>query len=337
LNSGPWGADLCVVTGCDFKFLPGFFALFNSAIMNGFSGRFKLLIPDDTDSTAVPRHDQLDVLTYRADPTLFGPAAKLGLLPELPAGRYVMLDADFIVERPCEYLLKPIEVGLLVSTEPQPKYDDYDVFVFHQCTALGLPLTLPAYAYINAGFLGFQIPRDLPLLKGYATFTATHLKGVFNVCDHACFKFPEQDVLNMLVRKYRAEGGHVFSISPKVMELGAYDDSMRNRPFPHTRQTGLKPPDRIKYFIHGASLRRPWLPRNARRGWRQTIASSLEDRGVVSAYRRLVKRVTSYERAWAYYACADDRPIPVSRWADRHGFVGHKHALWRASYGVEPD
>ena len=337
MTARSWGDRLTLIAGADFKFLPGFFALFNSALMNGFSGRVRLLVPETTDTSSIPPHPQLEVTAHRADPKLFGPARKLHVLPTLPAGQYLLLDADFIIERPCGYLLEPIDAGLLVSTEPESKYDDHDVFTFHQCTLLGLPADLPSHPYVNAGFLGFEIPRDLPLLQDYSTHTARHLQGISGVCEPACFRFPEQDILNALVRYYRAGGGRVFSVSPKTLELGAYDDSLRHRPFPHDRQTNLAPPDRIKYFIHGAALRRPWLPRTEVPTLAGRVASLLEDNGVAATYRSLSGRLTSYERAWAYYACGDDRPIPVAAWADRHGFAGHKHLLWRAAHGLRPD
>lgn len=334
MTPGQWGADLTIVSGCDTRFLPGFFALFNSALMNGFVGRFKLLVPDDTDVSSVPSHSQLDVVSYRPDADVFVAATKLRLLPELPAGRYLLLDADFIVERPCGELLQPIGAGLLVSTESESKYDDHDVFVFHQSNALGVPTDLPAHPYVNAGFLGFELPRDLAMLREYAALTATHLKGVAKVGDHAWFKFPEQDILNILVRKHRALGGQVFSVSSRALEIGAPADSMRDRPFPHSLQTDVAPPDRIKYFIHGASLRRPWLPPTPRWGIAGALASAIETHGIAAIYRKLGGRMTPYERAWAYYACAAGGPIPVRSWADWHRFTGHTHRLWRAAYGV---
>jgi hypothetical protein len=334
LNSGAWGADLSIVTPCDTRFLPGFYALFNSALMNGFGGGFKLLLPDGADTSSVPNHPQLELLRYSADTDVFAAATKARSLLGLPTGRYVMLDADFIVERPCGDLLNAIDAGLLVSTEAEPKYDDYDVFVFQQSVALGISPDLPAHPYVNAGFLGFQVPRDLPLLREYATLTTTHLKGSAKVGDDAWFKFLEQDILNILVRKYRAEGGRVLSISSRTLEIGPGDESMRDRRFPYTRQHDRTPPDRIKYFIHGASLRRPWLRRSPRPGMVNTIAVTMEDHGVAAMYRKLCGRLTAYERAWAYYTCTDDCPIPVRHWADRHRFTGYQHALWRAAYGV---
>jgi hypothetical protein len=334
LNSGPWGADLAIVTPCDTRFLPGFFALFNSALMNGFAGRFKLLLPEGADTSSVPSHPRLDLLRYRADADVFAAATKAQSLVGLPAGSYLMLDADFIVERPCGDLLKAIDAGLVVSTEAESKYDDYDVFVFHQSVALGVSPDLPAHQYVNGGFLGFQVPRDLALLREYGALTADHLKGSAKVGDHVWFKFLEQDVLNILLRKYRADGGRVFSLSSRTIEIGPGDESMRDRPFPYTRQRNRMPPDRIKYFIHGASLRRPWLPRGPRRDLASRIAATMEDHGVAAMYRKLGGRLTAYERAWAYYACANDCPIPVRHWADRHGFTAYQNPLWRAAYGL---
>jgi len=335
LTAGAWGGDLTIVTGSDPRFLPGFFGLFNSALMNGFGGRFILLMPDGSDSSSVPNHPQLELVKYRPDAEVFGAAAKLPLVAGLPAGRYLMLDADFIVERPCGDLLKPIEAGVVVSTEPEGKYDDHDVIVFHQAAALGISADLPAHPYVNAGFLGFQIPRDLPLLQEYASLTATHLKGVAKVGDHPWFKFPEQDILNLLIRKHRAASGAVFSISSKALEIGPGDETMRGRPFPYTKQDNRTPPDRIKFFIHGASLRRPWLTGRAGNGLAGSIAMAMEDHGIAALYRRAGRRLTSYERAWAYYVCAPGCPIPVRHWADRHRFTGYQHPLWRAAYGVD--
>jgi hypothetical protein len=333
INTGEWGHDLTLVAGCNRSFLPAFAGLFNSALLNGFQGRTTLLLPDGIEAS-LPRHPRLDVVTYRARPGLFQPAQKLASLADLRSGKYLLLDADFIVERPCGYLVAPLDAGLLVSTEPEPKYDDYDVFVYHQSAALGFTGDLPPYPYVNAGLLGFMLPRDAEFLREYADLTATHLDGVHGVCDHPCFKFPEQDILNVLIRRARAAGRPVWSISPKVLELGAYNDSMHDRPFPHSRQGDLRPPDRVKYFIHGASLRRPWLSRPAPNGARERLIAMTEPLGVPAIFRRLRGRLHSYERAWAYYACSEDRPIPISAWAGPHRFRGHQHWLWRKAHGL---
>jgi hypothetical protein len=334
IDRGEWGHDLTLVVGCDRAFLPGFAGLFNSALLNGFQGRAILLVPDDIDAASVPRHPRLDVVTYRAARGLFQPAQKLASLADLKPGKYLLLDADFIIERPCGGLVAALGAGLLVSTEPEPKYDDYDVLVHHQCAALGFTADLPPYPYVNAGLLGFVLPRDAGFLREYADLTAAHLQGVRGVGDHPFFKFPEQDILNILVRRARAAGRAVLSISPKVLELGAYHDSMHDRPFPHTKQRDLRPPDRVKYFIHGASLRRPWLSRPPGGGTRARLIAMTEPLGVPAMFRRLRGRLHSYERAWAYYACSEDRPIPISTWADPDQFHGHRHWLWRKAHGL---
>jgi hypothetical protein len=324
-----WGHDIRILAGCDERYLPGFFALVNSAISNGFQGKFTLLVNDEFDIVLLPKQAPFEVLRHERDATIFQPAEKLGVLPNLPPGKYLLLDTDFIVERPCGAMLEPIESGLLVSTEPQPKYDPWDVVFWQQCKQLGFPTDLPYYPYINSGFLGFMLPRDRDILENYAALTRRHLKGVFSVFSHDFFMFPEQDILNLLVRKSLAKGNQVFSVSPRALEIGAPDDLGFSRAFPFESQKNNFPKDQIKYFIHGAALRRPWLEAT-----RPGCKGKAEASGILPLRRKLLKRLTPYERAWAYYSCSPNMPITVESWAETYGFSAHKNPLWRLAFDL---
>jgi len=324
-----WGKDICLLAGCDAAYLPGFYGLVNSARANHFAGRIILLASETFDRGQLPDSEEFEVLTHPENPTIFGPAEKLAALPGLPSGKYLLLDTDFLIERPCAELLEPIDAGLLVSTEIDPKYEPFDTFVYQQCKALGWSSVPAAYPYLNCGLIGFQMPRDRDLMRAYAEETARCLVGVKKVFSHPWFLFPEQDIFNLLVRRSLAEGKQVFSISPRSLELGFPDGHMFDRRFPHVADSTPYPKDQTKYLIHGASLRRPWLTVKEA-GWK----GMLERTGVLPWRRNLRGKMTPYERAWAYFACSPGMAIPVECWAEKYRFTAHRQPLWRRAYGL---
>jgi len=325
-----WGFDICILSHASNSYLPGIYALFNSAISNGFKGEFKVIISDDLDPANIPAHPQLSIITYTDEKDLYFVVSRMSTILSLASGNYLWLGADFIIERPCGDILKSLQEGIIVSTEPEPKYDVYDVFFYSQCKELGLPLNLPPYPYVNADFLAFSLPRDKSLLENYVYFSQAHLKGITKVCEHPCFQFVEQDILNLVIRKGIQDGCNVFSISSKNIEFSSFSTYMQDRPFPFTDQKYFLPPDRIKYFIHGAALRRPWLKPSKSSSIKKSVINFLEPYGVGAWYRK----PKPYERAWAYYACSEDMPIPVSAWAEKHSFTSHKNWLWRKAHGL---
>jgi hypothetical protein len=331
-SSDKWGSDLSIVTVSNFKYLPGVYALFNSALINGFEGRFILAVSEEMDTALIAQHPKLSLLKYHSFPGKYNPNVdRLKALQSLPIGKYLYLDADIVIERPCGYFWEPIEAGLVVSTEPESKYDAYDIIIYHQCKILGLPTDdLPVFSYVNGGLLGFLIPRDKSFIDEWVEFSRIYLEGIETVFFHPYFNFLDQDILNLLVRKNIREGKAVFSISPKKIELSNFSKVFRNRPFPYTKQQKNQPADQIKYLIHGASLRRPWLQQIQGGSPKKRLQNLLENYGVGAWYRKPFP----YERAWAYYACSEEMPIPVSAWAERHSFTAYKHWLWRKAYGL---
>lgn len=328
-----WGSDLTIVTVSSFEYLPGVYALFNSALLNGFEGCVRLYVHPNVDPGLVVQHPRLSVeeLPRLFEGTYSLYTQRLAALASLKDGRYLYLDSDVIVERPCGHLLEPIAAGVLVSPEPESKYSAHDAIVYEQCKVSGVkPDELEEFPYVNAGLLGFELPRDRDLIQQFFELSRDHLAGTTRVFENPVFPFLDQDILNLLLRKRCHEGKAVFSISPKVLEFSNFSQLFRDRPFPHTRQGELKPADQIKYIIHGASLRRPWLRPDRQDALRTRLVYSLEPLGV----RILLGRPLPYERAWAYYACADGLPVPVSAWAGRHGFTFHRSWFWRKAYGL---
>jgi hypothetical protein len=330
-----WGADLTIITVSGFAYLPGVYALFNSAIENGFAGNVRLFLDQDVDESLVVKHRQLQVEKL---PPLFADEdysyypKRLAAFSILTPGKYIYLDADFIVERPCGHLLDPIDDGLLVSTEPVMQHNRHDVIVYHQCKITGINFSeLASFPYVNAGLLGFSLERDRDFTSELTDLSLQHLKGVLHTFQHPYFPHLDQDLLNLLVRKYLARGRTITSISPRILEFSNYSKLFRDRPFPHTKQSGLQPADQIKYLIHGASLRRPWLKPAKTKSLKAKLAFKLEGTG----FRAVYAKPLPYERAWAYYACSEKRPIPVSSWASKHDFNAHLSPAWMAAYGVE--
>ncbi len=326
-----FGQNVTIITVVDQKFLPGAWALYNSARENGFKGRFLISHHQDLPSgVALPAPD----LQYRKtiDPgQLLHPFIKrIAALIELEPGDYIYMDGDIVVERPFEIVTDAIGEGMVVSTEDHQRFDPNDIWIREQGKRAGITtFGLPPHPYVNSGFLAFQIPRDLPFLKRLFTICDGIFKGVKEMHEDTIFPFLDQDVLNLLVRERIRDGGTVFSISPKRIDFGGGNEAYLNRPFPHSRQGDLRPKDILKLIIHGTAMRRPWLEAT-RPGWK----GKAEAMGVLPWRRKLKHRITAYERAWAYYACAPNMPIAVESWTEAYGFSAHKNPLWRMAYGL---
>jgi hypothetical protein len=324
--SNAWGHHLTVVTIADQNYVPGVYALFNSLLMNEFCGKLLFLTYGGVAT-------QSSVFKAQPCPRL-GPDHSFFVdttvaLAALPDGEYVYLDSDVIIERPCGFLFEPVADSMILSTEPENKADAFDVMCWHQCKLAGVPFPLPAFDYVNAGLLGFSFPRDRAIVSDWSNLCRQLLKGCPATFSHPYFGFLHQDVLNLTVRKWLASGSRFATISTRVLELGSFSSLFQDRAFPYTKQTDLKPRDQIKYLIHGAALRRPWSrPRSA--SFKSRLKCRLEEAGIGAWWRG----TTPYERAWAYYACSDDRPIPLSSWNRLHDFYSHRNFLWRRAHGL---
>lgn len=331
IDSNNWGYNLTLITASDFNYLPGVYALFNSAVMNGFQGQLKLLLSQDVDPNLVCQHPQMSVINYQPFDGIYHlNIGRLKGLLSLPPGNYLHLDADIIIERPCSHILEPIETSLLVSIDPHPKYDPYDVWVYHQCKTIGISFEdLPNYLYVNGGFLGFSLPRDEAFIHEWCELSRIYFQGINRVFGHPYFHFIDQDMLNLLIRKQLGKGKSIVSISPKNIEF-SNSDILQDRPFPYTNQKNLPTADHIKYIIHGASLPRPWLQPKPAKSLKARLLNFIKTSGVGALYRKRLP----YERAWAYYTCSEDRPIPISAWAERHSFTAYKNWSWRKAYGL---
>lgn len=326
--TGDWGHDLTVVSIFSADYEPGFYGLFNSAIENGFRGQVLAIVSEPDRVVSKVTHPQLRVEVVRSVPADHMAVWRLKAVAALPDGAYVLMGADFIVERPCGFLIEPIESALVASSEPDRVYDDRDVFLYHQCRALGVPNAVGPNQYVNADFLGFRFPRDRQFICDWRDGSERVLRGTFRQHQQPLFMFAEQDVLNILIRQPSVSA---FTISTRQLEFGNRTGGLfHDRPFPWQRQQGLKPADREKYLIHGTNLRRPWLTARHAPGWR----GPSERVGALPLYRSIRKRLFPYERAWAYYTCRNDVPIPVSLWAGRYGFSAYRQPLWRWAHGL---
>jgi hypothetical protein len=332
MNEPPttWGRGLQFVTVVDEGFLPGAYALHNSLRANGFTGKVRILLEGTRAPYALPEAPGLQIdLTGERPAGMHAFVARWGLLAGLGEGNHVHADGDIFIERPCDFIFDCLNRGLLCSTEPWRRYDSRDVWVLRQCELAGIAPGLPDFEYVNAGLLGFALPRDKEFLQRQATLSQSLLAKVTGALQDRIFPQMDQDVLNLLIRDRIRSGGEVYSLSSWKLELSASETLWRNRPFPWTRQAGLEPKDKLKYMVHGASTRRPWLCSTGG-GWK----ARLERFGILPMRRRILSRLTSYERGWAYYACTPGMAIPVESWAGAHGFTAHRHGLWRAAHGL---
>jgi hypothetical protein len=324
-----WGRRLQFITVCDRAFLPGAYALVNSAFNNQFCGRFDVCVMDsDSLNYTVPASGVSYRVLPKVDPEYHQFVNRLEALVALPAGNYCYLDSDVLIERPCGEIFSAIDDGLLVSTENIHSYDPYDVCLREASRRAGLPKALPAFPYVNSGILGFQLPRDEQFLR-QLLHVSRKLFRWQRPMEDPFFPQLDQDVLNILVRQRVQEGLPIFSLSPKRVEIGQGCREHRNRRFPHTLQTDFRPRDMVKYLIHGASLRRPWI--DATRGGSK---GTLESSGILPFRRKLLGTLTPYERAWAYFACGPGQRIPVTEWETKHAFTAHRNRLWRAVFDL---
>jgi len=325
-----WGWNLRFLTACDHAFLPGAYALINSAFDNDFAGSFQVFGTDDfTVASGVPAPRVTYSPLPRVDPQYHHFVNRLEALVALPPGNYCYLDSDVLIERPSEVIFSAIEDGLLVSTERGDRYEPKDVWLREACRRTNIPVGLPDFPYVNSGILGFQLPRDVDLLRRLCTLSRKLFRGHLSTTIDPFFPHLDQDILNLLVRDRIRDGGAVFVVSPRRVEIGRTDEHHRTRRFPHTRQKDLLPRDQRTYLIHGASLRRPWLDAG-RPGWKYRLESS----GLLPLRRKFLRTVTPYERAWAYFACAGGQTIPIDLWAAQHRFHAHRHPLWRAVFDL---
>jgi hypothetical protein len=171
--------------------------------------------------------------------------------------------------------------------------------------------------------LGFEIPRDEWLIKTWSALVEKHLENYVSVAENPKWFFPEQDILNILVK---TNDFPLFSISHRQLELGYYPNkSFYNRKFPLVKQKSLFPKDQLKYLIHGAALKRPWL---------NSSGSKLKNKAYQLGLKVILKKPTPYERAWAYYTCSENLPIPLSSWSKQHNFTACKNFLWRKAHDL---
>jgi hypothetical protein len=323
-----WGHDMTMLCHADFNYLPGAYALFNSAIDCCFKGVF--VIYTKKEGLELPKHAQLrfeEAMDF-VDGRFHSSIQRLNLFSSLEDGKYIFIDSDFIIERPCGILFEALEEGLVLSTEPYLKYDFDDVKLFRQCQKLGLSNEIEPYHYINCGLIGFQFPRDKELMLKWVSLSKEHLNGMTAKCrdPYEIFHF-QQDIFNLLVRQ---KGVKKFSISHRNLELANFETIFQERVFPWTKQGDLLPADQVKFLIHGASLRRPWLNTYGK-SLKGRLRKFLYDFGITG----FLKKPTPYERAWAYYACGDELPISFNFWGSKYRFDQINSSLiWKRVHGL---
>lgn len=324
-----WGKDLTILCPSDLRYLPGVYALFNSAILNGFMGQFFILIDKDNafDTSLLPPHPQLGTRIYQVPGNNYHPyVRRLPGLQNLADGKYIYLDADMIIERPCGHLFQALDEALVVSTEPESKYDQFDVLTHNQAVEMGLSTDLKPFGYVNGGLLGFNLPLHKKFIEQFINLSLTRFAGEKLMSQYNWF-FLDQCMLNLLIRQ--PDAPPAFAISPRQLEFSYFSNHFQDRPFPWTQQGTLSPADQTKFIIHGAGLNRPWLKRR-RETFKGQIASILDELGLLG----FIKKPRPYERAWAYYACSENLPIPHTAWTAQHSFSKHNNLFWRKAYGL---
>ena len=322
-----WGSDITIITAFDTGFFPGFCGLYNSARCNEFEGSFLCLNSDIIgDEFSISYFVKTEFRQFKVNSHDYSYYVNWLIgLKDLPVGNYLYLDCDTIIERPLGFHLKLINEAPIVSTESGRKYDPFDVLTARQCIETGLSTDLKAFPYINDGFFAFQIPRDKHLIEQWINLSLKHLKGVFNATENPKWFFAEQDILNILLRQPYQK---VFSISPNQIEIDDIDQRFRSRAFPWKNQSEELPKDKLKYIIHGAGLRRPWI--NNKKGWKYVF----EKYALSTIYRRLRKKTTPYERAWAYYACSNKMPINKGLW-EKHFNINFDSFTWKQAFNLK--
>ena len=320
-----WGTGFTIITSFDKGFFPGFCALYNSARSNGYTGAFLTLNPDkiyndfDTSVFKQTEFKQLESINEKYSHYVNW----LTGLKNLPDGNYLYLDCDAIMERPLGFHLELIDEAPIVSTESNRKYDLFDILTARQCIETGLSTNLKPFPYINDGFFAFQLPRDQKIITQWINLSLIHLTGINEATEDPRWYFLEQDVLNIILRQPDQK---VFSISSNHIEIDDIKAQFRFRPFPWTKQGSLRPKDQLKYVIHGAGLRRPWiLPKNK-------LKRFFETKGFLPLQRRFRKKITPYERAWFYYTFSEDIEIKPTLWIEDFLRCKQEKLLWKIAY-----
>ena len=320
-----WGRDFTIISSFDKGFFPGFCALYNSARSNGYTGAFLTLNPDkiyndfDTSVFKQTEFKQLESINKKYSHYVNW----LTGLKNLPDGNYLYLDCDTIIERPLGFHLELINEAPIVSTEKNRKYDLFDVLTARQCIETGLSTNLKPFPYINDGFFAFQLPRDQKIIDQWVNLSLNHLTGINEATDDPRWYFLEQDVLNIILRQPDQE---VFSISPNHIEIDDIDMDLRNRKFPWTKQTNLKPKDKLKFVIHGAGLRRPWIIS------KNNVKRIFELNGLLPLQRRIRRKICPYERAWFYYSFDQDVEVNANLWIEQILQRKKINIFWKMAY-----
>jgi hypothetical protein len=320
-----WGTGFTIITSFDKGFFPGFCALYNSARSNGYKGTFLALNPDkihndfDTSVFKQTEFKQLESINEKYSHYVNW----LTGLKNLPDGNYLYLDCDTIIERPLGFHLELINEAPIVSTEYNRKYDLFDVLTARQCIETGLSTNLKPFPYINDGFFAFQLPRDQKIIDLWVNLSLNHLTGINEATDDPRWYFLEQDVLNIILRQ---PGQEVFSISPNHIEIDDIDKCLKNRRFPWTKQTNIKPKDKLKFVIHGAGLRRPWIISG------NNVKRIFELNGILPLQRRIRRKICPYERAWFHYTFNQDVEVNANLWIEQILQRKKINIFWKMAY-----
>jgi hypothetical protein len=319
-----WGTDVTIITTFDEAFFPGFCGLYNSASQNAFRGKW-LVLNTSGKPLCPPVHNIQEILDDKAvHPEHTHPyLRRLLILRNLPDGRYLYMDSDVIIERPIGHLIESIKYAPLVSLEPEPKYSFNDARIVHACKCLDIdPTNLPDIEYMNAGIIGFEFPRDRPLIEKYVAKSLAIIKPGAQIFSDPDFPMLDQDIFNILMRDVMRSGTAPWTLSSRILEFGKSSSLFQNRTFPYPRQNSLQPIDQLKYIIHGASLPRPWLIKPAQGSIFKIsefkdLSVWLKTSGILPLWKRIQGHVYPYERAWIHYACREDHPIAMKDWIKR--------------------
>jgi hypothetical protein len=326
-----WGNDIVILCAVDKAFLPGAYGLFNSLLLNGFTGNFRILKMGDFGNLQLPSHNQLAYDTVPAKKGHYIPnVLRYNYFSKLTNGKYLLFDGDIIVERPLGILMELLDMMLLISEEPESKYGNYDILYQRQLLKTGLysqDVTSTTIPYANSGFMGFSLPIHQEFINNLVQLSFQLLEGITSYTENPDWFFIDQDMFNVVLRNANIP---ISVISPRLLEISNYPNkNFYNRPFPFQKQQHLHPKDQLKYMIHGAALRRPWKNIYAH-NFIGKVKSFLYNKGFIG----LKNKPTPYERAWAYYTCSDNLPIPISSWAKQHEFSAYKNILWRKVHGL---
>lgn len=335
-----WGKNIQVIcSSCD-RYLPGYYGLYNSLIMNGFEGSFMLNTLNDVAAQQAVVHDKLKINNFpeSINALNYHPWIKRWYpFLNLPDGDYMHVDLDIIFERPFGWIEGLLDQGLILAAQPDYYQVNGDVLEVFRANTLGidLPINESLRYYINGGMMLFRYPRDRPFVKQFVEVMFDRARQLSEAQMKIQLPFLDQNILNIFYQKSINEGKKILMITPDVWEFGGHGSrfGVKNeywkRAFPWVKQS-----DSIAnrtYIIHGAALHRPWL-------WMMNgsdYKSKLYRLGIGPWVRRCYKHnLTPYERAWVYYAGGEDRPIPFSAWG--HYFPPLKKCLknpiWRSAF-----